>query len=151
MMKAVRKRASDIITALGGAVCKPMAVRNSDRTTTMRVKLVTITRMEGASAKTEVVNCVNFNNSWHLTYNYADDVQPIVPAGTVLHNIQWHDNTTGNPRASDPRNWVGNGNRTVDEMGFFWLGWVELTDDEYRQALADRKSRKNLQTSQQQQ
>jgi hypothetical protein len=36
-------------------------------------------------------------------------------------------------------------------MGFFWLGWVELTDDEYRQALADRKSRKSLETSQQQQ
>ncbi|MGE3511510.1 MAG: hypothetical protein AB7N65_21780, partial [Vicinamibacterales bacterium] len=65
---------------------------------------------EGATAKTEVVNCVNFNNSWHISYNYADEVQPIVPAGTVLHNIQWHDNTSANPRASDPRNWVGNGN-----------------------------------------
>jgi hypothetical protein len=96
---------------------------------------------EGAAAKTEVVNCVNFNNSWHLTYNYADDVQPLVPAGTVLHNLQWHDNTPANPRASDPRNWVGNGNRTVDEMGFFWLGWVELTQEEYEQAVAERKAR----------
>jgi hypothetical protein len=106
---------------------------------------------EGASAKTEVVNCINFNNSWHISYNYADDIQPIVPAGTVLHNIQWHDNTTANPRASDPRNWVGNGNRTVDEMGFFWLGWVELTEEEYREALAERKARISSQTSQQQQ
>lgn len=104
---------------------------------------------EGASAKTEVVNCVNFNNSWHISYNYADDVQPIVPAGTVLHNIQWHDNTSANPRASDPRNWVGNGNRTVDEMGFFWLGWVEMTEEEYQAELAARK--KQTRTTQQQQ
>lgn len=95
----------------------------------------------GASAKTEVVNCVNFNNSWHLSYNYEDNVAPIVPAGTVLHNIQWHDNTAANARASDPRNWVGNGNRTVDEMGFFWLGWIELTEDEYKKELADRQAR----------
>ena len=102
---------------------------------------------EGATAKTEVVNCINFNNSWHLTYNYADDVAPIVPAGTVLHNIQWHDNTAANPRASDPRNWVGNGNRTVDEMGFFWIGWVELSDEEYRQELAERAPRTKAQRS----
>ncbi len=106
---------------------------------------------EGASAKTEVVNCVNFNNSWHLSYNYADDVQPIVPAGTMLHNIQWHDNTAANPRASDPRNWVGNGNRTVDEMGFFWLGWVEITEEEYQAELAARKARQSRTTTQQQQ
>jgi hypothetical protein len=105
---------------------------------------------EGASAKTEIVSCVNFNNSWHLTYNYEDDVQPIVPAGTILHNMQWHDNTSANPRASDPRNWVGNGSRTVDEMGFFWLGWVELSEEEYQQALAERKE-KQMRTTQQQQ
>jgi hypothetical protein len=101
-----------------------------------------------------VVNCINFNNSWHLTYNYADTVQPIVPAGTVLHNIQWHDNTAANPRASDPWNWVGNGNRTVDEMGFFWIGWVELTEDEYKTELAERnaqKARTQQTTAQQQQ
>ena len=96
---------------------------------------------EGASAKTEVVNCINFNNSWHLTYNYTDDVQPLVPAGTILHNMQWHDNTPANPRASDPRNWVGNGSRTVDEMGFFWLGWIEMTQDEYEREVAERKAR----------
>ena len=105
---------------------------------------------EGASAKTEVVNCVNFNNSWHLTYNYADDVQPLLPAGTILHNIQWHDNTPANKRASDSRNWVGDGSRTVDEMGFFWIGWVELTEQEYQQALAERRDGQKAKTQQQQ-
>ncbi|MNT63315.1 hypothetical protein D3C72_2011190 [compost metagenome] len=45
----VRNSASETITELGGAVWRPMAVRSSDSTTTMRVKLVTITRMDGAS------------------------------------------------------------------------------------------------------
>jgi hypothetical protein len=103
----------------------------------------------GARAQTEVVNCINFNNSWHLTYNYADDVAPLVPSGTILHNFQWHDNTAANKRASDPRNWVGDGGRTVDEMGFFWIGWVELSEDEYKQAVAERKAAQRVNNTQQ--
>jgi mono/diheme cytochrome c family protein len=94
----------------------------------------------GTRTTTEMLNCANFNNNWHLTYNYADDAQPLVPAGTILHNIQWHDNTPANPRALDPKNWVGDGQRTIDEMGFFWIGWVELTQEEYEQAVAERKA-----------
>ncbi len=94
----------------------------------------------GTRTTTEMINCANFNNNWHLTYNYADDAQPLVPAGTILHNIQWHDNTPANPRALDPKNWVGDGQRTIDEMGFFWIGWVELTQEEYEQAVAERKA-----------
>src|SRR5690554_5037142 len=59
MMKAVRNSASEIITEFGGAVCKPMAVRKSESTTTMRVKLVTITKMDGASAST-VIKAINW-------------------------------------------------------------------------------------------
>ncbi len=105
----------------------------------------------GTRTTTEIVNCANFNNNWHLTYNYADDVQPIVPAGTILHNIQWHDNSASNPRAMDPKNWVGDGQRTIDEMGFFWIGWVELTEDEYKTQLAERKAAQQRSTAQQQQ
>ena len=105
----------------------------------------------GTRTTTEIVNCANFNNNWHLTYNYADDVQPLVPAGTILHNIQWHDNTASNPRAMDPKNWVGDGQRTIDEMGFFWIGWVELTEDEYKTQLAERKAAQQRSTAQQQQ
>ena len=49
---AVRNIASEMITALGGAVAVPSAVRSSDSTTTMRVNDVTITRMDGASEST---------------------------------------------------------------------------------------------------
>ena len=107
----------------------------------------------GSSARTEVINCANFNYNWHLTYNYKDEVQPLVPAGTILHTISWHDNSTANKYNPDPRNWVGDGQRTIDEMGFAWIGWYDLTEDEYKAQLAVRKElqRKNATTTQQQQ
>jgi hypothetical protein len=103
----------------------------------------------GTRTTTEMLNCADFNNNWHLTYNYGEDAQPLVPAGTILHNIQWHDNTKSNPRALDPKNWVGDGQRTIDEMGFFWIGWVELTEEEYKQQLEERKAARQRTTESQ--
>ena len=89
--------------------------------------------------KTEQLSCANWSFNWHIVSVYADDVAPIYPAGTVLHVISWHDNsaTKDNP---DPRNWVGSGQRTIDEMGFAWIGWYELSDEEYKTMLAERKA-----------
>ena len=95
----------------------------------------------GTPAETELVNCANFDYNWHLVYNYADDVAPIVPAGTVAHIISWHDNTEANRGNPDPNNWTGNGQRTIDEMGFAWIGWYDLTDEEYEAELAERRVR----------
>jgi hypothetical protein len=92
--------------------------------------------------QTEVVSCAHFNYNWHLVYNYADDVAPIVPAGTILHTISWFDNTAANKGNHDPKNWVGNGNRTIDEMGFLWLGWVDLTEEDYKAEFEARKARR---------
>ena len=47
-MKKVRKSARLIITVFGGLCCVPIAVRNSDKTMTRRVKDVTITRADGS-------------------------------------------------------------------------------------------------------
>ena len=105
----------------------------------------------GWTAQTETVSCANFDYNWHLVYNYADDVAPIVPAGTILHIISWHDNTEGNRGNPDPRNWTGDGGRTIDEMGFAWIGWYDLTDEEYEAELAARRaSREAAATNQQQ-
>ena len=38
----------------------------------------------------------HFDFNWHITYLYADDVAPLLPAGTVLHMIGIHDNTAAN-------------------------------------------------------
>lgn len=90
--------------------------------------------------RTEVVNCAHFDYNWHLAYNYADDAAPLVPAGTILHVINWHDNTAGHRANPDPRNWTGSGGRTIDEMGFAWIGWYDLTDEEYEAELAEREA-----------
>jgi hypothetical protein len=95
----------------------------------------------GEPVRTETVTCARWNYNWHTIYNYDDDAAPIVPAGTLLHVTSWYDNTTGNRYNPDPRNWVGAGTgRTIDEMGFSWIGWYDLSDAEYKAEVAARKA-----------
>ena len=89
--------------------------------------------------KAETVNCAGFDYNWHMNYNYADDAAPLVPAGTILHVTSWHDNSAANRGNVDPSNWVGSGQRTIDEMGFAWIGWHDLTDEEYESEVAARE------------
>jgi hypothetical protein len=88
---------------------------------------------------TEQLNCVGWDFNWHKVYNYADDVSPLYPAGTVLHTMLWHDNTAANRANPDPRNWRGYGQRTLDEMAFAWVTWTNLTEDDYKTMVAERK------------
>ena len=88
--------------------------------------------------RAETVNCAGFDYNWHMNYNYADDVAPLIPAGTILHVTSWHDNSAANRGNVDPKNWVGSGGRTIDEMGFAWIGWADLTDEEYEAEVAAR-------------
>jgi hypothetical protein len=88
----------------------------------------------------EQINCVNrYNFGWQIAYNYADDATPLFPAGTIMHTITWHDNSAKNPFNPDPRNWVGFGNRTTDDMARAWLNFYNLSDEEYKAELAARK------------
>jgi mono/diheme cytochrome c family protein len=99
------------------------------------------------NGSTEMINCAHFNYNWHLTYNYEDDVAPLVPAGTLLHIISWQDNTTANKNNPDPKNWVGNGQRTIDEMAFAWIGWYDLTDEDYKAAWDERNRQRQSRRS----
>ena len=63
----------------------------------------------------------NFQFNWHTNYVYAEDVAPILPKGTVLRITAWHDNTTASKNNPDPDQWVGWGDRTVDEMAHAWV------------------------------
>jgi hypothetical protein len=90
----------------------------------------------------ETLNCASWNYNWHTAYNYADDVMPILPAGTIIQVISWMDNSTGNKFNPDPKNWTGDGGRTIDEMATSWIGWYDLTDEEYKQAAAARKAQR---------
>ena len=90
--------------------------------------------------RAETVNCAGFDYNWHMNYNYADGTAPLIPAGTILHVTSWHDNSPTNRANLDPSNWVGSGQRTIDEMGFAWIGWYDMTDEEYEAELADREA-----------
>jgi hypothetical protein len=63
-------------------------------------------------------------------YIYEDDASPVLPAGTVLHAVATFDNTTANRRNPDPNQWVGFGNRMIDEMFQCHVLLVEIDDTE---------------------
>jgi hypothetical protein len=102
-------------------------------------------------ARTETINCVsNYQFGWHITYPYADDVAPLLPAGTIIHVISWHDNTTANKWNPNPKNWVGGGSRSIDEMSFSWVTITYLEEEDYQQRVRERARNAQRNTQQQQ-
>jgi len=99
---------------------------------------------------TQVISYVdNFNFNWMTNYIYADDAAPAFPKGTVIHVTAFYDNTKANKNNPDPDQWVGYGDRTVDEMAHAWMNVVYLTDAEYQGWLADHKKANTTQEQQQ--
>ena len=89
----------------------------------------------------EMLSCVDhWDFNWHIPYIYADDVTPLLPAGTMIHLISVHDNSANNKRNPDPTIWVGWGQRSIDDMAACHIGVEFLTESEFQQALADRKT-----------
>jgi hypothetical protein len=84
----------------------------------------------------------DFNFNWHNMYIYADNVAPLLPKGTILHLLAWYDNTKGNRSNPDPDQWVGWGDRTIDEMGHAWLNITYFSDEEFKAELAKRSESK---------
>ena len=98
-------------------------------------------------ARSETLSCVsNYQFGWSITYPYAEDVAPLLPAGTVIHVTTWHDNTDNNKFNPNPKNWVGYGQRTIDEMSFAWVSLYYLDEADYQQRVQTR----NLQARKQQ-
>jgi hypothetical protein len=92
----------------------------------------------------------NFNFNWMTNYIYADDAAPVFPKGTIIHVTAFYDNTKANKNNPDPDQWVGYGDRTVDEMAHAWMNCVYLSDEEYNALVAERRA-KAPNTQQQQQ
>jgi hypothetical protein len=91
-------------------------------------------------ARTETISCVsNYQFGWSITYPYAEGAAPLLPAGTIIHVTTWHDNTDNNPHDVNPKNWVGSGQRTIDEMSFAWISLYYLGEDDYQQRARERK------------
>jgi hypothetical protein len=100
----------------------------------------------------EIISYVgNFNFNWMTNYIYADDAAPVYPKGTVIHVSAFYDNTKANKNNPDPDQWVGYGDRTVDEMAHAWMNVVYLNDDEYKALVDERKAKAAKSTQDQQQ
>jgi hypothetical protein len=82
----------------------------------------------------------HFNFNWMNNYVYADDAAPLLPKGTILKITSWYDNTASNPNNPDPNQWVGFGDRTVDEMGHAWVNITYMSDEDYQAELAKKKA-----------
>jgi mono/diheme cytochrome c family protein len=83
----------------------------------------------------------NFNFNWMTNYIYDDDAAPLLPKGTVVHVTAWYDNTKANKNNPDSDQWVGYGDRTVDEMAHAWMNVVYFNDAEYNALQAERKAK----------
>ncbi len=94
------------------------------------------------NGKREMLNCAGYNHNWVKVYTYEDDVAPLLPTGTVLHFLAWYDNTAGNPRVVDPRNWKGWGNRSIDDMFYHLPRMVLLTEEQYKEEAAARDAKR---------
>ena len=92
----------------------------------------------------ETINCVGYDHNWVRGYTYAQDHQPLLPKGTILHIIGYMDTSEENRNVPDTRNWQGSGNRSVANM-FIDLGMrVQLTDEQFVEEMARRRERLGL-------
>ena len=91
------------------------------------------------NGKAETLSCARFFFNWHVNYVYGDDEAPLLPAGTILHSIMWHDNTDSNKSNPDPDAQITWGQRTVDEMGSAWLSFYYMSDADFKKEISTRK------------
>ena len=92
---------------------------------------------------TQTISYVDhFNFNWMTNYIYADDAAPVLPKGTIIHVTAWHDNTTANASNPDPNQWVGWGDRTVDEMAHAWVNVTYISQEDYDAWAAKHKAPK---------
>jgi hypothetical protein len=89
---------------------------------------------------TQVLSYVDhFNFNWMNNYIYAEDAAPVLPKGTIIHVTAWHDNTTANNNNPDPDQWVGWGDRTIDEMAHAWVNVTYISEEDYQAWVAKNK------------
>ena len=117
----------------------------------MRGKAMTLEAINLDNTVTVLSSVDHFDFGWHVSYLYADDEAPLLPAGTILHMTGVHDNTASNKKNPDPAMWAGYGERSVDDMLQVWLNVVYLDDAEYNRLVAERKVKQGNRTSTSQQ
>ncbi|MGH9387659.1 MAG: hypothetical protein ACRD2N_25655 [Vicinamibacterales bacterium] len=100
------------------------------------------------SGQTQVLGHVNrFEFNWMNNYVFDDDYAPLLPKGTILKITAWHDNTSANKNNPDPSQWIGWGDRTVDEMAHAWINITYMSDDDFNKEVEARKAKLSAATT----
>jgi hypothetical protein len=104
------------------------------------------------NGQTQMLSMVSdYSFNWHNNYVYDDDAAPLLPKGTVLKITSWHDNTTANKNNPDPNQWVGWGDRTVDEMAHAWVNITYMDDEDFKAEVEKRKAKTSTTNTEQRQ
>jgi hypothetical protein len=91
----------------------------------------------------------DFSFNWHNNYVFADEAAPLLPKGTILKITSWHDNTKNNKNNPDPEQWVGWGDRTVDEMAHAWVNITYMDEEDFKREVEKRKAATSTTTERQ--
>ena len=95
----------------------------------------------GLTTQIQTLSCTGYDHSWVRIYNFQDDYAPLLPKGTILRMRGYFTNSPSNRNVADPRNWSGNGHRSIDNM-MNHLGEVLYLDDEqFYQAMVNRRDK----------
>ena len=104
------------------------------------------------TGQTQMLSMVSeFSFNWHNNYVFADEAAPLLPKGTILKITSWHDNTAANKNNPDPNQWVGWGDRTVDEMAHAWVNITYMDEEDFKVEVEKRKQKASTTTERQQQ
>ena len=103
--------------------CTTAARRSASKRSTPTSGRTRLGPVPPASRRSRCVS--NYQFGWHITYPYADDVAPLLPAGTIVHVISWHDNTSAQQVESEPEE-LGRLRPTIDRRDELRLGDAHL-------------------------
>jgi len=117
----------------------------------LRLRAASLEIFYPETGRTETISMIsNWSAVWHQSHIYGVDSAPLVPAGAVMIQKNWYDNTADNPNNPDPDQWVDYGARTADEMGHGWLAVTHLDEEGYQRLLAEREAKKRPTAEEQQ-
>jgi hypothetical protein len=95
--------------------------------------------------------CVDrFDFNWQVASDFKDAVAPLLPAGTILHQVSIFDNTASNRHNPDSTVWVGYGQRSIDEMDNAsrrYFSRTRITIGKLQNAKRSRLSRRSRRSS----
>ena len=92
----------------------------------------------------EMLNCAGYDHGWVRVYTYQDDTAPLLPKGTILRLVGYFNNSPSNPNVPDPRNWSGDGQRSVDQMFINLARGIYLTDEQFAEEIVARREKLGL-------